>query len=258
MLNFLDRNRKWLTAALVILLVLEVLTFPHVVGISFADRSENPNHTLTYTTGKLVWETANGVNEQGAAIFGIFDPQYANVESENGDYVVAPGTESGTVIRLINNSGKEITYRAVMYMMEKPEDLPVVGALDGENVTDTNDFSLPEGVAAEAVVRAVSGKVQPKDKQDFDLSWFWEFYTSDMQDMIDTWLGDQAAAGDPGTACIGFYLVVEEEEGVPTKPDNPKTGDSFHLWLYVGVMILSGLALAFMLLERIWERKRQC
>lgn len=257
MLSFLDRNRKWLTVTLVFLLALEIMTFPYVVGVSFADRSENPNHTLTYTKKKLTWTTTEGVNDQGAAIFGIFDPRYANVESENEDYVVAPGTESGTFIRLLNNSSKEITYYAVMYMMEKPENLPVDAALTGENLKTTSDYTLPDGVLREDVVRAVTGTVKSNNKQDFDLSWAWDFYESHAQDVRDTALGDQSAAGDPGTVTIGFYLVVEEEEDY-TKPSNPKTGDDFNLWLYVAIMALSALALLFLLLERIWERKRLC
>ena len=257
MLSFLDRNRKWLTVTFVFLLALEIMTFPYVVGVSFADRSENPNHTLTYTTKKLTWTTTEGVNDQGAAIFGIFDPRYANVESENGDYLVAPGTESGTVIRLLNNSSKEITYYAVMYMVEDPGDLPVDARMDGENLTTTSSYTLPDGVLRKDVVRAVTGTVKSKNKQDFDLSWTWDFYESHAQDVRDTALGDQSAAGNPGTVSIGFYLVVEEEEDY-TKPSNPKTGDSFHLWLYVGIMVLSALALLFLLLERLWERKRLC
>lgn len=257
MLAFLDRNRKWLTVAFVFLLLLEIVTFPYVVGASFADRSEDPNHTLTYTTNQLAWTTTEGINDQGAAIFGIFDPQYANVASENGDYVVAPGTESGTFIRLFNQSSREITFRAVMYMTQLPQDLPVYGAMDGENLTDEALPALPEGVTQQQVVRAVTGKVGPKNKQDFDLTWSWDFYESDARDVYDTYLGDASAAGDPGTVSIGFYLVAEED-GETVIPGTPVTGDGLGPWLYVGLMVLSVLVVAFLVLEGIWERKRQC
>lgn len=257
MLSFLDRNRKWLTVTLVFLLALEIMTFPYVVGISFADRSQNPDHTLTYTTAKLKWTTTKGINDQGAAIFGIFDPRYVNVKSENGDYVVAPGTQSGTSVRFLNNSGKEVTYHAVMYMMEKPDDLPVDASLTGDDLKTTSHYSLPDGVLREDVVRAVTGTVKSKNKQDFDLSWGWDFYESDPQDVRDTALGNQAAAGNPGTVSIGFYLVVEEDKDY-VAAEGPKTGDEFNLWLYIAVMAISGLALLFLLLERIWERKRLC
>lgn len=257
MLSFLERNRKWLTVTLVFLLALELLTFPYVVGTSFADRSENPDHTLTYTTAKLTWSSDKGVTPDGAAYFGIFDPAYSNVESENGDHVVAPGTESGSIIRMINNSGKEVTYRAVAYMMENPTNLPVYASLTGENMTTTSNYTLPDGVLRTDVLRAVTGTVKSKHVQDFDISWAWDFYTSEAQDIRDTYLGDQAAAGDPGTVTIGFYLVVEEEETI-IKPDNPKTGDDFNLWLYISIMALSAVALVLLTLERLWERKRQC
>ena len=263
MLSFLERNRGWLTVTCVCLLALEILTFPYVVGLSFADRVEDPNHTLTYTTNNLVWKSAEGINDQGAAIFGIFDPTYANGDGEvtvisgNGDYVIAPGTTSGTIVRFINNCVRPVTYHAVMYLMETPEDLPVNAAMDGENVTTTSSYPLPDGVLREDVVRAVSGTVKSKHIQDFDLSWYWNFEEAEYlaeQDARDTALGNAAAAGNPGHASIGFYLVVTDQGD-----DNaPKTGDGFDLWLYLALMALSALALVFLLVERHWERKRLC
>ena len=43
---------------------------------------------------------------------------------------------------------------------------------------------------------------------------------------------------------LGFYLVVSEEPGQWIRPTNPKTGDRFPLGWYVGMMAVTGTALA--------------
>lgn len=43
---------------------------------------------------------------------------------------------------------------------------------------------------------------------------------------------------------LGFYLVVSEEPGQWIRPDEYKTGDGFPLGWYVGMMAVTGGALA--------------
>ena len=270
MLSFLESKRKWLTVSVLFLLILEIMTFPYVVGSSFADRSDSPEHTLSYTPGSLKWSSAKGVNDSGAAIFGIFDTKYMNKESRvsvrsvDGDYVVAPGTESGTIVRLMNNSSRSISYHAVMYMTESPATLPVKAKMTGLNMTDCAfPYSLPSGIVQNNIVRAVTGSVNARYAQDFDLSWLWDFSPSQAQDVVDTYLGNRSAKGDPGTVSIGFYIVVVEDDSVSgggsvLPPDVPKTGDEFTPGLYMAALGLSLIALAFLALEFIWERRRQC
>lgn len=65
-----------------------------------------------------------------------------------------------------------------------------------------------------------------------------------MQDQADTALGDSAAAGRAARVTLGFYLVVSEEPGQWIRPTNHKTGDRFPLGWYVGMMAVTGTALA--------------
>ena len=53
-----------------------------------------------------------------------------------------------------------------------------------------------------------------------------------------------AAAGRAARVTLGFYLVVSEEPGQWIRPDEYKTGDGFPLGWYVGMMAVTGGALA--------------
>ena len=167
------------------------------------------------------------------------------MDSGDGAEVVAPGTEGGSLVRLKNEGGSTVTYTAVLYRL-RTEDVPVQAALEGEGFADTAEYALPESAAREDVLRAVTGTVEAGRIQDFDIRWLWRFDDGPVQDQADTALGDSAAAGRAARVTLGFYLVVSEEPGQWVQPAEYKTGDGFPLGWYVGMMAVTGTALALL------------
>ena len=243
---------QWMLPTVLILFILEVLTLPLVLEITYAGREDGPDHILTYTTNSLVWDEATGIDEHGVAQMSLFDAIYGETVDGNGTPVVAPGTEGFNILRLKNESSDTITYTAVLYCIKTNEELPVEVVLQGEYFTDTDSYSLPYQVAEENVLRAVTGTLPTDQIQDFDISWQWEFETNEDQDRIDTILGDR---DELDNITVGMYIVVEDE-GRIVDPNPPDTGDNSRVAMYLTLMGISLIVLLFLLWDRYRERVR--
>ncbi|WP_422449296.1 hypothetical protein, partial [Thermoanaerobacterium sp. DL9XJH110] len=94
------------------------------------------------------WDSSTGVNpDTGVAELRLFNSSYQNVKGENGEKVVAPGTEAANIVRLKNEADRSITYIAVMYRIKEEDTLPVEPVLaDSDSFADTEIYPLPEGV----------------------------------------------------------------------------------------------------------------
>lgn len=215
--------KKWLLPAALILFLLEAVLFPFAISMTYAGRSDSPDHTLTYTLGCLTWDSATDIGPDGVAELSLFSASYQNVLSNNGDKVVAPGTEGRNIVRLKNDSSNRIQYVAVFYRIKEEPALPVEPEMEGEGFADTTSYPLPDGVTKDQVVRAVTGMLFPEEIQDFDISWQWNYYDSDQRDQVDTALGDKAAFAEADEVTAGLYIVVvEEPEGPPPYlPEDP-------------------------------------
>lgn len=236
-MNRLIRKKEWLLPVILILFLLEAVLFPFATGLTYAGRNESPHHILTYSTGKLLWDSATDVDEEtGVAELSLFNSVYQNVQADNGDKVIAPGTQGKNIIRLKNNVDYSIQYVAVMYRMKEEDALPVEPVMaDDAAFTDTETYPLPEGVTKDQVVRAVTGTVGGNKIQDFDISWLWEYYESDERDQIDTSLGNKAAWDVADEVMAGLYIVVTDDydpdypyiqESSDSDPDNPESSSS--------------------------------
>ncbi len=234
------RLREWIFPVILILFILQVILLPVMLGLTYATRSERPEHILTYTTGSLSWDKATSVRPNGSAVLSFFESLYLNVNAENAERVLAPGTEKDSVIRLKNNTKRSVGYTAVLYSMTTTSELDINASLSGDGFSDTAKYSLPENIGDEAVIRAVDGTLGADKMQDFDINWFWAFENADdteARDMIDTYLGNKSADGNADEATLGFYLVVHDGgDIVPV----PKTGDNAMLGGYIVLMIISG------------------
>lgn len=250
-MTFFSKKRNWLLPTVLILFILEVITFPFVLGFTWAGRSETPERVLTYTSGKLTWDSAADIDTNGAAEFSLFNSVYGNTKSDNGDKVVAPGTEDGSIVRLKNSVSDTISYTAVLYQIRSTDKLPVEATLTGDRFTDTDSYTLPQGVTDSDVIRAVSGTVGGGLIQDFDINWNWQFENGDKQDVIDTWLGNKAADGDADDVTVGLYIVVEEDNAYVI-PGSPQTGD-VGIGIYAVLMCISGALLILLL----WDKRRE-
>lgn len=243
------KTSAWLLPGVLILFVMLIMVFPLAARYTYAGRAENPDHVLTYTTGKLTWDSATGIDASGAAMLKLFDSSYENVKSEDGGAVVAPGTEGFHYIRLKNNAKKTVKYTAVLYEIRTTEELPVEVSMGGTGLSDTDIYTLPASVKPGHVIRAVAGEVRRGALQDFDVEWLWRFEDGEEQDIQDTLLGDRSVL-DPEKLTVGLYIVVEENSGNSgshvVKPTTPQTGDDSHLGLYTAGICLSLLLLAVM------------
>lgn len=239
---------QWLLPAVLILFILEVLLLPFVVELTYAGRGDGPDHILTYTTNSLVWDSATGIDEHGVAQLDLFDTMYDGTVDGNGDKVVAPGTEGYNIVRLKNECDRTVTFTAVLYRIRTNDALPVETELVGE-YTDTDVYQLPTQVEEAHVIRAVTGELPADQIQDFDISWIWEYSSSQEQDRIDTILG---SAEEADQVTVGLYIVVEDEGGT-VNPEPPITGDSSRVAMYLTLM---GISLCVLLLL-LWDRHKR-
>lgn len=241
-------HRRLLTAAF-ILFILFAATFPFVAGLTYSGRSESPDHILTYTQNKLVWDSETSVDTNGAGRLSAFEAAYGNVNADDGQNIVAPGTEGSDIVRLKNNVSGSINYIAVLYSIKTSDELTVEASLSGTGFTDTTSYSLPDGVDSDSVIRAVKGTLGGGQLQDFDINWLWNFTEGNSGDIADTALGNRAAYGNGDNVTVGIYIVVEDSNKY-VSPTAPKTGDNSFTGIYYTMFAICGFTLLILLLTR--------
>ena len=247
--DFFEKVQRWLLPVLVILFAAGMITFPLAMEYAFAGRSEAPGHVLTYTRNKLQWDSATGIDANGAAILDIFDTEYPGVAA-SGD-VVAPGTSGGNIVRLSNSSHGPVKYTAVLYRIRSSELLAVEAELSGVDFQNTDTYLLPTGVSRDQVVQAVTGTLGSNMIQDFDIGWNWAYSENALQDARDTLMG---TLGDESVT-VGLYIVVEDDNA-DADSTLPQTGDNSNVHMYSAMMLVSGVLLLFLAAER--RREKEC
>ncbi len=262
---------RWMLPAVLILFICQLVFLPWAVGFTWADKETNPDYTLTYTKNKLTWETDVDKLPDGTVVIDLFDSEYGStVKSHDGRDVVAPGTANSKTIRLQNNVRGSVTYTAVAYIIKSDATIPLtVNVTADGTATETDDYSLPEGVTQDQVVQAITGTVSGKQRVDFDTAWSWAFEESAQQDAEDTLLGIKGSAAE---VSVGLYIVVEDrniyggnssdpddsaDPNNPIRPDVPMTGDNSQVDLYIGLMVISFIMLILLLLDRRREKKSE-
>ena len=60
------KRREWIFSAILILFIVQVVLLPVMIGLTYATRSERPEHILTYTTGSLIWDKDTAVRPDGS------------------------------------------------------------------------------------------------------------------------------------------------------------------------------------------------
>lgn len=161
-MNKTEKMREWLFPAILILFILQAMLLPVMIGITYAVPAERPEHILTYTPGRLVWEKDNIVRPDGSAELSFFETLYKNVNADKAQKVLAPGTGKDSVIRLKNDSNKEVSYTAILYSITTSPNLNISVSLSGEGFTDVTGYTLPAKIKQENVIRTVSGKLDAK------------------------------------------------------------------------------------------------
>ena len=243
-----EKVNRWLLPIFVILFAVGMVTFSFAARYAYAGGSEAPGHVLTYTRAKLQWDSATGIDSNGAAVLKLFGSKKPGVAAGN---VVAPGTSGGSIIRLNNNTTGEVDYTAVFYQINSSEKLPVKSELSGENLEDTDAYLLPKDVSEDQVVRAVSGTLGGKKLQDFDISWSWDFHENEHQDIDDTLMGIRGE-----TVTLGLYIIVEDDNA-QLDYVTPQTGDNGNIYMHTTLLLVSSILLLFLLGERKKENEEE-
>lgn len=231
-----------------VLFLLEIITFPIVVKLTYSGRSEGPDRILTYRPGKLTWDTNKKILSDGTAVLSLFDTDDKNVHSENEDNLIAPGMERSSIVRLKNEAGYPIDYTAVCYEIKSHDELDMQVTLDGIGFADSKEKPDLKSIPSDKIIRSVEGTLPSGQIQDFDILFHWIFDENNPQNRVDTILGNNSANGDAANVKVGIYIFVNDSRYGGSL--GPGTGDNTPFVLYIILIIASSLFLIFMLIER--------
>lgn len=248
-----SKFRKILLPTMIALFILEVLTLPLVLRLTYATKSQSPEHILTYADQKLYWDADTKIDALGTAELRLFADHYVNVISQDHSKVIAPGTQGSSIVRLKNNEADQIRYTAVAYRIRSDENLPVTVTMQAEQAFAASEYRLPENVRKSDVISAVTGTLIREQIQDFSVDWFWEYEESTAQDAADTFFGEKSAYADPDDVIVGLYITIETQEG-EIIVSAPQTGDATVVW---GYLLLMAVSLGMILLLTMTKGKKQ-
>lgn len=249
-----QRSKRLIRLTLVLFL-LEVITFPFVVKLTYSGTGNGVDRMLTYTPGKLVWDSENKIMPDGTAILSLFSNSYQNAKSGNQEKILAPGVDMNSIVRLRNDSNHEIEYTAVCYKIQSGDMMEVNALIKGNGLKDATEVPQGKNYTPEQVSHAVSGKLSANQMQDFDVNVIWDFDVNDSTNQKDTKLGNNSANGNPGTLKIGFIVYVTDLNY--NLDPIPPTGDRSPLWLYLILITVSGFVLILLLIERRRQDKKE-
>lgn len=241
----LNKKERMLWGSIIFLFALAVLTFPFAFSPTWSLPRANTDRTLTYTTGKLTWDTDAEINDDGTIRLNIFENQFVNVMSADGSKIIAPGTNNSSGVRLLNTTGSDIDYLAVLYRMDN------TGANITASVTggsDTDEYVLPDGVSSNQVASAQTATLPANNATVIGVDWDWIYDYETKTDSMDTYVGNVST----DKIEYGLYVVVSEdseafEDGGASKSSLvlPSTGDNtaFQILLVTIVVLLCVLLL---------------
>ena len=206
---------------------------------------------------KTVWGTNTRVE--------IFSVSYVNgeqiitVKSDNGDKVIAPGTENSYTFKLKNTGDVALDYTAEIdaYFIPADIEIPITTRLnryDGKWVVGGKDeyANVPVLDAAEDNGTLGVGKYTY-----YTLDWMWPFESGD--DELDTMLGNLATEQE-----LIFTIVIKT---TATESDNPYddsgieppyTGDNTSLALWIVLAVFSFMMMLFLIFYQYKEKQCSC
>ena len=243
------KARGGVLATIIAALVIAILiTFPYAFDLTWSLPGADSDRTLTYSTGKLTWDSAADIDADGVIRLSMFRSDYAGVSAGNGENVVAPGTEKTTRIRLLNTVSGSVRYTAVLYRLDET-DVPIQADLSGADAAAVTDYTLPAGVTDDQVVGAVGGALGGTSVQTVDVDWKWDYSTDERTDEQDTQLGDRTASD---VVKYGLYVVVEDGNSENGGLVPPRTGDDSRPML---LFIVLAAALCLMIILTVLDRR---
>lgn len=202
-----------------------------------------------------VWSTNTQVE--------IFSVSYVNgeqiitVKSDNGDKVIAPGTENSYTFKLKNTGNVALDYTVEIDAYFTPADItiPITGRLnryDGKWVVGGKDeyANVPVLDAATDSATLGAGKYTY-----YTLDWLWPFESGN--DELDTMLGNLATEQD-----LTFTIVIKTTATESSDPYDdsgitpPQTGDNTNLTLWIVLAVSSFAMMMFLLFYQNKEKRR--
>ena len=202
-----------------------------------------------------VWSTNTQVE--------IFRISYVNgeqiitVNSDNGDKIIAPGTENSYTFKLKNTGNVALDYTVEVDAYFTPADIeiPITGRLnryDGKWVVGGKDeyAKVPVLDAAEDNGTLGAGKYTY-----YTLDWLWPFESGN--DELDTMLGNLATEQD-----LTFTIVIKTTATESFDPYDdsgitpPQTGDNTNLTLWIVLAVGSFAMMMFLLFYQNKEKQR--
>ena len=171
--------------------------------------------------------TANG--QTFAEAYNTHDANYVSAFAQSvlsGEKVVAPGTSGSMASMTLSGQpevGVKVTYVADFALSDNwtveggkfycPLIIVVEGTeVNGLGYTSKADFEA----AVEGLINGWTKSYEPgtilgeKGADSVSVSWVWPFSTSDDNDAKDTWLGNQAAAGNAATVSLTITTTVTQ------------------------------------------------
>ncbi len=218
-----------------------------------AESVKEPN--IEFSDDKTVWGTDTKIE--------LFKVSYENgkqvitVKSDNGDKLIAPGTENTYTFKLKNtgNVALDYTLEIVAYCTPEGIEIPITGRIcryDGEWVAGGKE----EYVSVEKLNEVTDSATLGAGKYTYyTVDWQWLFESGN--DEFDTLLGNMAKDED-----VSFTIVIKTtatESDDPNADDGiipPKTGDDSHLTLWIILMIGSFVMLFLLLFTNKKEKRR--
>ena len=206
---------------------------------------------------KTVWGTNTQVE--------IFSVSYVNgeqiitVKSDNGDKVIAPGTENSYTFKLKNTGNVALDYTVEIDAYFTPADItiPITGRLnryDGKWVVGGKDEYANVPVLDTATDSATLGAGKYTY---YTLDWLWPFESGD--DELDTLLGNLATEQE-----LTFTIVIKTTATESSNPYDdsgitpPPTSDNSNLTLWIVLAVSSFMMMLFLVFYQNKETRRCC
>ena len=202
-----------------------------------------------------VWSTNTQVE--------IFRISYVNgeqvitVNNDNGDKIIAPGTENSYSFKLKNTGNVALDYTVELDAYFTPADIeiPINGRLnryDGTWVIGGKDEYAKVSVLDTAEDKATLGAGKYTY---YTLDWLWPFESGN--DELDTMLGNLAVDQD-----LTFTIVIKTTATESSDPYDdsgitpPQTGDNTNLTLWIVLAVSSFAMMIFLLFYQNKEKRR--
>ena len=233
-----------------------------------SNAGENTGADTDATTEPVYHPSMSVSDEEGrwttnteVALFHIFyedGEQQITVQSDDGDNVIAPGTENSYTFKLKNTGDVALDYTVTVDAYVTPADItiPVTARLQ-------NRYNSEWVVGGQEDYADVVTLDQAKDTETigagkytyYTLDWVWPFESGD--DAWDTNLGDMAEEQD-----ITFTLSIQTVSYISENPDDtsgltpPQTGDDSKIAIWYAVALICIALIILLVIYQAREKRR--